>query len=290
MQLGGILLCGGLGTRLFPTTKYMNKHLLPIYDKPMVYYSLSILMLSGVKDITIVTNSDEIEVFEELLGNGSELGITINYSEQKSPKGIPDAISEALKIKNYEKFMVVLGDNFIYGEKFFTRVENIISKTSGPVIFTQKVKNPENFGVLKSSDSGEIILIEEKPKQFVSNEAIIGVYLFDELFREKFKKITPSNRGEYEILDILKEYGLANINHFNIGRGTAWFDMGSTGDFMQSTSFVATIQERQGLLVCSPHEIAFRNSWISKQELNTYLESISNSEYGEGLESVLKSI
>lgn len=288
MNIGGVLLCGGSGTRLLPTTKYLNKHLMPIYDKPMVYYSLSILLLSGIRNITIVTNPNETKIFKKLLGNGEEFGVKISYSEQEAPKGIPDAINNALETNSYEKFMVVLGDNFIFGEKFFTKVEDVIKTKKSSIIFSQKVKMPENFGVLSLDIDGNVKDIVEKPTNFVSDKAVVGIYVFDKKFKEYFGNLTVSTRGEYEITDIVKEYGYEDLKHMPIGRGTAWFDMGSTDDFNSCSSFVKTIQERQGLLVCSPHEIALRNNWISKESFLNYLNSIKNSEYADNLSKLLE--
>ena len=284
MKTGGILLCGGSGTRLFPTTQYINKHLIPVYDKPMIYYSLSILLLSGIKKITIVCNKGESEIFKKLLGDGEELGVELYYTEQDSPRGIPDAISKALEVNSYEKFIVALGDNFIFGEKFFTRVEDIFNKNLYTTIFSQRVANPQSFGVVEiDSATNEIVSIVEKPDKFISNKAVIGLYIFNSDFDTYFDDIEMSDRNEYEIVDIIKKYKLENINHNEIGRGTAWFDMGTTESFYNCASFVRTIQERQGLLVCSPHEIAYRNNWISSEVLNKYIKSISGSEYSENL-------
>lgn len=287
MSFGGILLCGGKGTRLFPTTKYLNKHLIPVYDKPMVYYSISILLLSGVKEITIVINPDDRYSFEKLLGNGEEFGINILYSEQDSPKGIPHAINTALEVREYDRFMVVLGDNFIFGEKFFTRIESVLQSRDEVVIFSQHVNNPELFGVIKFDKKGDIQDIIEKPKEYVSNSAVTGIYIFDKTFKNKFEKISLSKRGEYEIADILHQYGYSNLSNIPIGRGTAWFDMGTMEDFYACSSFIKTVQQRQGYLVCSPHEIAIRNKWINKNQFTEYLEKIKNSEYYENLLKVL---
>jgi len=288
MKTGGILLCGGAGTRLFPTTKYVNKHLIPVYDKPMVYYSLSILLLCGIKNITIVCNKNETAVFEKLLGNGEEFGVEIIYTEQDSPKGIPDAISKALEVSNYEKFLVVLGDNFIFGEKFVSKFKHIFNENIDSTIFTQQVNNPEEFGVVEVEPSNnQITNIVEKPKEFVSNKAVIGLYIFNNDFQDHFNKINISKRNEYEIVDIIKEYKFENTVHHEIGRGTAWFDMGTTEAFYNCSSFVRTIQERQGMLVCSPHEIAYRNEWINLEELENYIQSIKGSEYSENLSKIL---
>ena len=288
MTTGGILLAGGAGTRLLPSTSYLNKHLIPIYDKPMIYYSLSILLLSGIKQITVVCNVNETEEFKKLLGDGEEFGVEIKYSTQESPEGIPHGISKALEINNFDKFITVLGDNFVFGEKFFTRLETIFNNSENCSIFSQTVKNPENFGVIKINESNEIDSIVEKPDIFVSNKAIIGIYIFNSNFQNIFSNIKKSKRGEFEITDIIKEYNFENVDHVEIGRGTAWFDMGTTEDFYSTGSFVRTIQERQGLLVCSPHEIAFRNNWITEKELINYIKKIEGSEYSDNLKIIFQ--
>lgn len=288
MNKGGILLAGGAGTRLLPTTSYLNKHLIPIYDKPMIYYSLSIMLLSGVKNITLVCNESELSIFQKLLGDGNEFGININYSIQNSPEGIPHAISTALEVKHFDKFLTVLGDNFIFGEKFFTRLEGIFNDTKDCSIFSQVVKNPEKFGVIEVDEENQIKSIVEKPKSLISNKAVIGIYIFNSQFQDKFMQIKKSSRNEFEITDLIKEYEFHNINHIEIGRGTAWFDMGTTEDFYNTGSFVRTIQEKQGLLVCSPHEIAFRNKWIDEEDLKDYIIKIDGSEYAEHLKRIFQ--
>ena len=279
---GGILLAGGTGSRLYPNTLVANKHLLPIYDKPMIYYSLSIFLLCEIRDITIVCNSKDLKQFEELLGNGEQFGINLNYSIQNSPDGIPDAINSAQLESRYDKFMTVLGDNFLYGRDFFNSIKATFDSSKSNSFFFQKVKNPDNFGILKW-DKNKIIDIVEKPQEFVSNDAVIGLYIFDKTFSEKFEKINKSNRGEYEIVDIIKEYGIDNFNTEYIGRGTAWFDMGTNDDFFNCELFVKTIQDKQGLLICSPHEIAFRNKWVSKDDLVEKLKDYEYSEYTNNL-------
>jgi len=286
MKNGGIILCGGSGTRLLPTTKYINKHLIPIYDKPMIYYSLSILFLAGIKNITLVCNSNELNIFQNLIGDGEEFGVNISYSTQDNPEGIPHAINNALNVNPYDKFLTVLGDNFIFGEKFFTRLEQVFENTLSCSIFSQNVKKPENFGVVQLSDDNTITDIVEKPLSFVSNKAVIGLYIFDNEFRSKFQNLKKSARGEFEITDLIKQYGYENVTHNSIGRGTAWFDMGTTDDFYITSSFVRTIQERQGLLVCSPHEISYRNKWISEKEFKNYILEIEGSEYSEHLKNL----
>ena len=283
MKTGGILLCGGHGTRLFPTRKYINKHLIPIYDKPMIYYSLSILLLAGMREITIVCNPEDRDSFQKLLGSGEEFGADIKYSVQEAPLGIPDAISKALEVSEYDKFITVLGDNFIFGQNFFTNLEFIYNNTVTSSIFHQKVKNPEDFGVIDVDSNNKITSIIEKPKKYISNKAVIGLYIFDHNFQNYFENSSHSKRNEYEIVDILNQYLNNNLQHHEIGRGTAWFDMGTTEAFFNCSSFVRTIQERQDVLVCSPHEIAYRNNWIDQISLENYIRTIKGSEYSENL-------
>ena len=287
MNNGGILLCGGAGTRLFPTTSYINKHLIPVYDKPMIYYSLSILFLSGIKNITIVCNEKDLSTFKSLLGDGEQFGVQFNYSVQESPDGIPHAIDNALLEEAFDKFVVVLGDNFVFGEKFFTRFEQIFNNTEKCAIFSQIVKNPENFGVVELDNNKNIKSLVEKPKKIISNKAVIGLYIFDSEFSNHFTNIKKSKRNEYEITDLVSEYGLENVDHIEIGRGTAWFDMGSFESFYNCSSFVKTIQDRLGLLICSPHEIAFNNGWITKTILKNYIKKNKNSDYSNNLKTFL---
>tara|TARA_Y100000389_G_scaffold106838_1_gene103776 strand:- start:115 stop:987 length:873 start_codon:yes stop_codon:yes gene_type:complete len=281
-KTGGILLAGGKGTRLYPNTLITNKHLMPIYDKPMIYYSLSILLLAQIKDITIVCNPNDQAVFKKLFNNGEQFGINITYSIQDNPSGIPDAINTAQKISNYDKFMVVLGDNFLYGRDIFQTIKENFTKANNASIFYQTVRNPDQYGVIRW-EGKSVYDVVEKPKEFVSNDAIIGLYIFDKSFSHFFNQIKKSEREEFEIVDIIKLYGLDDISANFIGRGTAWFDMGSSEDFFNSSQFVKTIQDRQGLLVCSPHEIALRNGWISLDQLQNFLNNIKGSEYASNL-------
>ena len=287
-NIGGILLAGGLGTRLIPNTTSINKHFLPVYDKPMIYYSLSLLFLSGIREVTIVCNESDLNSFEKLLENGEQFGAKIKYSIQDNPNGIPDAINTALAENSFSRNLVVLGDNFIYGREFFNDFKKNIIQTDKIALFSQYVKDPSEFGVINYKSNGEIKDIIEKPVKLISNEVVIGMYLFDKNFSTHFSNINLSARGEFEITDLIKDYGLSNLAVKKIGRGTAWFDMGSFDSFYNCSSFVKTIQDRLGLLVCSPHEIAFNNGWISKYSLEKYIKHYSNSEYFEKLSYLLK--
>lgn len=287
-KLNGVLLAGGLGTRLIPNTLVVNKHLLPIYDKPMIFYSLSLLMLAGIKNITIVCNKKDLEPFNNLLGQGDNLGIEISYSVQDNPDGIPHAINTALENTEFDKTLVVLGDNFIYGRDFFLDLKNIMKSKTSISIFSQHVKNPEKFGVIKSSENGAILDIVEKPIDYISNDVVVGVYIIDKKFKSIFKNLIKSERGEFEIVDVIKGYGLENVSHQKIGRGTAWFDMGSFDSFYNCSSFVKTLQDRLGLLICSPHEIAFNNGWIDSSILKKYILQNTNSDYANNLKYLIR--
>ncbi len=284
----GVLLAGGTGTRLFPLTRILNKHLLPIYDKPMIYYSLSILLMSKIKDIVIVCNQESLEKFQLLLNDGSEFGVNISYSVQEEPEGIPHAIYTATKNFDYKQLLTVLGDNFVYGREFYKNILDKAKNKNTTTIFTQNVKNPEDFGIVELDPiSNKVINLHEKPKTFVSSKAVIGIYYFDSQFNQLFELQKKSLRGEYEIIDIIKSYGLENIDSYDIGRGTAWFDMGSFDDYFNTSLFVKTIQDRQGTFVNSPHEIAFRNKFIGKEEIEKFIYSNKNSEYAHGLEYLI---
>jgi len=285
-KIGGILLAGGKGTRLYPNTKIINKHLMPIYDKPMIFYSLSIFMLSKIQDITIVCNPSDEKDYKKLLGNGKQFGINITYSIQEKPDGIPDAINSAQIISKYEKFLVVLGDNFIYGRDFYHSLSSDVENQLNAAIYYQKVKDPSPYGIIKWENKKVIDLIE-KPTEYVSNDAVIGLYLFDKKFSNYFDNLKKSERNEFEIVDIIKSYGLNQVTTNYIGRGTAWFDMGTSEDFFNSSQFVKTLQDRQGLLICSPHEVAFRNGWIQLEDIKNYIKTIKGSEYAENLENTL---
>lgn len=280
----GVLLAGGTGTRLFPLTRLLNKHLLPIYDKPMIYYSLSILLMSKIKDIVIVCSNESLQKYQMLFNDGEEFGVNITYSIQDKPDGIPHAINAASKNLNYEKLLTVLGDNFVYGREFYKNVLDEAINKDNISIFTQNVKNPEDFGIAEIDPvSNKIISLHEKPKKYISSKAVIGIYYFDSHFNEIFESQKKSNRGEYEIIDVIKAYGLENINGYDIGRGTAWFDMGSFEDYFNTSLFVKTIQDRQGMFVNSPHEIAFRNKFIGVEDIEKYISNNKNSEYAQGL-------
>ncbi len=285
--MDGILLGGGSGKRLSPLTTSTNKHLLPIFDKPMIYYSLSILLLSKIKNITLICDKNSIEDYRKLLGNGEEFGITINYSLQDSPEGLPHAINTGLKEYPMEKFMVVLGDNFLYGREFFNKFEND-ELVKDNFIFYQKVKDPSDFGILEFDNSGELIKLIEKPTKFISNFVAVGVYIFDSQFSNYYSSLKKSKRGEYEIIDIINQYiDNKNIKSFYLGRGMSWLDMGSYDAMISSSNFVKTLQERQDILINSPHEISYRNGWISEKDILNLVSKNKESGYFTSLKDIL---
>jgi len=283
----GILLGGGSGSRLSPLTTATNKHFLSIYDKPMIYYSLAILLLSKVRRITLICDNASIDSYKKLLGNGKEFGIEINYSLQESPDGLPHAIATGLNEFPMEKFMVVLGDNFLYGREFFNKFDEGYFKNDN-FIFYQKVKDPTGFGILEFDKKGNLIKLIEKPKKFISNYVAVGVYIFDNKFMDYYHKIGKSKRGEYEIIDIINSYiNDDSLSPFYLGRGMSWLDMGSYESLISSSNFVKTLQDRQDILVNSPHEISYRNGWITHDELIDLIEKNKDSSYFQELKEIL---
>lgn len=280
----GVILAGGTGSRLFPVTKVTNKHFLNVYDKPMIYYSLSILLLLKIKKVTIVVDENSLNEAKNLLGDGTEFGIKIIYTIQKSPLGLPDAIMKTLKTDDTDKkFAVVLGDNFLYGREFYNNFYNLID-ISKCNIFYQKVKNPEDFAVIEVNEGENKFNLVEKPKQYLSDLAVTGIYTFDNNFFKFFHEIKVSNRNEYEITDILNSYNkLDSLNPVYLGRGMTWLDMGSFDSLLYCANFVKTIQERQNILVNSPHEIAYRNGWITKKHVHALYKKNLNSMYFKNL-------
>lgn len=285
--MDGILLGGGSGSRLTPLTISTNKHFFPVYDKPMIYYSLSILLLSNVKQVTLICDKSSIDQYKKLLGEGEEFGIKINYSLQNSPDGLPHAIATGLKEFPMEKFMVVLGDNFLYGREFFNKFDKKEFDEKN-VIFYQKVSNPSGFGVLDFDVNGNLKRLIEKPDHHVSNYVAIGVYIFDKNYLDYYEKINKSSRGEYEIIDIINAYlDDEKIMPFNLGRGMSWLDMGSYDSLATGTSFVKSIQDRQHILVNSPHEIAFRKGFINSDLLASLIQNNPGSQYFQNLNEIL---
>jgi glucose-1-phosphate thymidylyltransferase len=280
----GIILAGGSGTRLYPLTKVVSKQLMPIYDKPMVYYPLATLMQAGINDILVISTPEEINRFEDLLGNGENFGINIVYKIQPSPDGLAQAFIIAEDFLDGSSAALVLGDNMFYGHDLTKSLQNANAQISGGTVFGYHVSNPKSYGVVEFDKSGTAISIEEKPEQPKSNYAIPGLYFFDERVVEFARNVRPSARGELEITDVIDQYLKANELKVEImGRGTAWLDTGTHDDLLAAAQFIATIDKRQGLKVNCPEEVAYRNGWISEDKLREIAAPLRKSGYGEYL-------
>ena len=276
----GIILAGGKGTRMSPLTKAVNKQLLPIYDKPLIFYPLSILMLSKIKDILIIVNEGQLEQYKKILPNGDNLGIKITYLEQSKPRGLPDAFVIGEKFIGKSNVAMILGDNFFYGQNLSTLLLNNIKLNKGAKVVLHKVQNPELFGVAKINKDQNIIRIIEKPKKFFSDLAITGLYFFDNNVVKYSKSLKPSKRGEVEIVDLLNIYRSKKQLSANlIGRGGAWLDTGSMDDFYKTSAFVSAIENRQGLKIACLEEIALNNKWINKKHIRKSIKFYGNCDY-----------
>jgi len=284
----GIILAGGKGTRMSPLTKAVNKQLLPIYDKPLIFYPLSILMLAKIKDILIIVNKGQLEQYKKILPNGKNLGIKINYIEQDKPRGLPDAFVLGEKFIGKDNVAMILGDNFFYGQNLSRLLLSNTKLKKGARVILHKVLKPELFGIAKTNSSNKIIKIKEKPKKFFSDLAITGLYFFDNNVVGHAKKLKPSKRGEVEIVDLLNIYKSKNqLSADLIGRGGAWLDTGSMDDFYKTTTFVSAIENRQGLKIACLEEIAFNNKWIKKRHLKQSIKFYGNCDYSEYLAKLL---
>ena len=286
-QRKGIILAGGTGSRLFPLTNGVCKQLLPIYNKPMIYYPLSSLMLAGIKEILIITTPEDINKFKKLLGDGSQLGINLKYIIQSKPEGIAQAFILGEDFIKESDIALVLGDNLFYGKNFISLMQSANQKKE-PTIFAYQVSDPERYGVVEFNENKKVISIVEKPKNPKSNYAITGIYFYDNSVIEKAKSLKPSKRGELEITDLnllyLKEDRL-NVEIF--GRGMAWLDTGTFDSLHDASSFIKSIENRQGLKVCCPEEVAWRNGWINNEDLLKLAEPLIKSGYGNYLISLI---
>ena len=284
----GIILAGGHGTRLSPLTKVTNKQLLPLYDKPLIYYPLSVLMLAGIKKILIIVNPYEINAYKKLLGDGSRLGIDITYKEQKKPEGLPQAFLIGKEFINKNGVALILGDNFFYGQGLALRLKQCLKKNKGSTIFLYPVKNPSQYGVVELTNKNRIRKISEKPKKTKSNLAITGLYLFNNKVVTFSQKLKPSKRNELEITDLIKKYKKNNsLKIEQIGRGGSWLDTGTAKDLFDASLFVSTIEERQGLKIACLEEIALRNKWINKQSIIKSIKFYGNCDYSNYLKKLI---
>jgi len=283
----GIILAGGKGTRMSPLTKAVNKQLLPIYDKPLIFYPLSILMLAKIKDILIIVNKGQLDQYKKLLPDGRNLGIKINYLEQNEPRGLPDAFVIGEKFINNSSVAMILGDNFFYGQNLTSKLIRNTKLKSGAKVVLHKVQKPELFGIAKIDKNNQIKEIKEKPKKFLSDLAITGLYFFDKNVVKFAKKLKPSKRGEVEIVDLLKIYKNKNqLSADIIGRGGAWLDTGSIEDFYKTSAFVSAIENRQGFKIACLEEISLNNNWIKKKDLKASIKFYGNCEYSNYLKKL----
>lgn len=285
----GIILAGGSGTRLYPVTKAISKQITPIYDKPMIYYPLSVLMLAGIKEILVISTPRDIVTFKELLENGSSLGIKIEYAIQENPNGLAEAFLIGEKFINNEPCALVLGDNIFYGHGFTGIVKEAVKRESGATIFGYYVNNPKAFGVVEFDRDGKAISLEEKPEEPKSNYAIPGLYFYDNTVVEKAKRVKPSKRGELEITTLNEMYlNEGTLNVLSFGRGMAWLDTGTHDGLLEASNFVKTIQSRQGVMVACLEEIAYNNGWIDKEQVKELAKPLMKSEYGKYLMELIK--
>lgn len=287
----GIILAGGSGTRLYPLTRSISKQILPIYDKPMIYYPMSVLMLAGIKDILIITTSRDISVFRDLFGNGNSLGMNIEYSVQENPNGIVEAFLIGEKFIGNSSVSLILGDNIFFGQSFTILLKRLSELKKGAEIFGYSVKDPTAYGVVEFDKDMNVISIEEKPETPKSKYAIPGLYFYDNTVVEKARKVKPSLRGELEITDLNRMYLEEKTLKVNLlGRGFAWLDTGTHKNLLQASNFIETIQERQGNYVACIEEIAYRNGWIDKEQLLKLAQPLLKTDYGKYLVEISEEI
>ena len=285
----GIILAGGSGTRLYPVTKAISKQVVPIYDKPLIYYPLSVLMLAGIKDILIISTPRDIGTFEELLGSGKDLGLKIEYAIQDAPNGLAEAFIIGENFIGNDSCALVLGDNMFYGHGLTGIVKEAAARETGATIFGYYVNNPKSFGVVEFDESGKAISLEEKPENPKSNFAIPGLYFYDNTVVEKAKKVKPSHRGELEITTLNEMYlNEGTLNVLSLGRGMAWLDTGTHDGLLEASNFVKTIQSRQGVMVACLEEIAYKNGWITAEKVESLAKPLLKSHYGEYLMDLIK--
>ena len=283
----GIILSGGMGTRMSPLTKAVNKQLLPIYDKPLIFYPLSILMLAKIKDILIIVNKGQLAQYKKIIPNGDNFGVNITYREQTYPRGLPDAFILGEKFIGKDNVALILGDNFFYGQNLTKQLLNSVKLKKGAKIILHKVNKPELYGVAKIDKRKKVINIKEKPKKFLSDLAITGLYFFDNNVINYAKKLKPSKRKELEIVDLINKYKKnKQLTADLIGRGGAWLDSGSIEDFYKTSSFVSAIENRQGFKIACLEEIALNNGWIKRSKINDAIKFYGNCEYSNYLKKL----
>jgi glucose-1-phosphate thymidylyltransferase len=283
----GIILAGGMGSRLSPLTKIINKQLLPLYDKPLIFYPLSILMLAGIREVLIITNPHEDINFRKILGDGSNFGIKIQYLTQHKPNGLPEAFIVGEKFINKQNIALILGDNFFYGQGFTKRLKHQTKMKSGAIIFTYKVNNPEDYGIVEMKNN-KVLNIKEKPKKSKSDLAITGLYFFDKKVVQFSKTLKPSKRKELEIVDLINKYlTIKKLKIEFMGRGSAWLDTGNVESLFETSQFISSIEKRQGLKIACLEEIALNNKWISKSIIKKQINFYGNCDYSKYLKKLI---
>ncbi|MBI5386364.1 MAG: glucose-1-phosphate thymidylyltransferase RfbA [Verrucomicrobia bacterium] len=284
MDTKGIILAGGSGTRLYPLTLVASKQLLPVYDKPMIYYPLSVLMLAGIREILVISTPQDLPRFRELLGTGAQWGLRLAYAEQPKPGGLPQAFLIGREFVGDAPVCLILGDNIFYGHGFQARLEAACGRQTGATVFAQYVRDPQRYGVVEFDASGQAVSLEEKPKHPKSHYAVTGLYFFDNQVLDIAATLKPSPRGELEILDVVGAYlrqGTLRVEQ--LGRGIAWLDTGTHEALLEASNFVEALEKRQGLMVCCPEEIAFRRGWLSAADLARLAAPLRKNDYGDYL-------